>query len=96
MLNIHKQELAEKDLKGIWLYSFENWGETQADKYYDELDEGFKTLCHNPEIGKDRGSIRKGYRSFQINRHVVYYKVTASTIHIIRVLHESMDVEHHL
>jgi plasmid stabilization system protein ParE len=29
---------AETDLRGIWLYSLETWGEEQADCYLDELD----------------------------------------------------------
>ncbi len=37
MLKIRKQSLAEKDLEGIWLYSFKTHGEHQADKYYDDL-----------------------------------------------------------
>ena len=32
---IHTQNLAKKDLQAIWLYSFKNWGEKQADKYFD-------------------------------------------------------------
>ena len=37
MRKTHKQALANKDLQGIWLYSFKNWGEKQADKYFDEI-----------------------------------------------------------
>ena len=96
MYRIHKQALAEEDIQGIWLYTYEKWGEAQADKYFDELEYGIKTIGHNPAIGKNCDAIREGYRSFQINRHIVYYKVKSSTIHIVRVLHERMDPMRHL
>ncbi len=87
MLKLYKQARAEQDLKNIWLYTCETWGEAQADRYFDELDNGLKTLGRNPDIGKNRESIRKGYRSFQINRHVVFYKVASSTIRRISAIH---------
>ncbi len=96
MYKLHQQTRAKQDLKNIWLYTYETWGEAQADQYFDELDNGLKTLGHNPDIGKNRDSIREGYRSFQINRHVVFYKVASSTIQIVRVLHVRMDPERHL
>jgi toxin ParE1/3/4 len=37
---IHKQALAESDLVDVWLYTFEQWDERQADKHLDELDQG--------------------------------------------------------
>jgi plasmid stabilization system protein ParE len=42
---IHVSESAESDLVGIWQYSFEQWGELQADKYLDELDSGIRKLA---------------------------------------------------
>lgn len=40
--------------------------------------------------------MREGYRVLFINSHVVYYTVTPSAIHIIRVLHSRMDPQRHL
>lgn len=50
----------------------------------------------NPRLGKPRESIRPGYRSIQINRHVAYYRTQTQRIEIVRVLHESMDPPDHL
>ena len=33
MPQVFKQALAEQDLVEIWLYTFNEWGEKQADKY---------------------------------------------------------------
>jgi len=34
MRKIVKRPLARQDLKQIWRYSFKEWGEAQADKYF--------------------------------------------------------------
>jgi toxin ParE1/3/4 len=96
MRKIHVQALAESDLIGIWQYSFEEWGEAQADKYLDELDSGIQSLAGNPELGIKRDYVRNGYRVLYVGSHAVYYTVTPTMIHVIRVLHGSMDPERHL
>ena len=96
MRKVRKQERAESDLIDIWLYSFEQWGPEQADRYLDELDKGIRSLARNPEIGARRDYVREGYRVLFINSHAVYYTVTPSIIHITRVLHGEMDPDRHL
>jgi len=96
MRKIHVHALAESDLIGIWQYSFEEWGEAQADKYLDELDSGIKRLADNPDLGIKRDHVRDGYRVLFVASHAVYYTVTPTTIQIIRVLHGRMDLERHL
>ena len=95
MLKIHKQFLAEEDLEDIWVYSFESYGERQADKYHDRLIKGIDLLAHNPALGISCDHIRKDYRHFQFNQHVVYYKVEESILTIVRVLHERMKPTKH-
>jgi len=88
---IRKHALAESDLIGIWRYSYQRWGAVQADKYLDELDDGIQGLARNPESGARRDYVCDGYRVLFVNHHAIYYTVTASTIHIVRVLHGEMD-----
>lgn len=95
MRAIHTQNLAKKDLQAIWLYSFKNWGEKQADKYFDELDKAILLIAQNPEIGTPCDYIKAGYRQYYINCHVVFYRYTATKIHIIRILHDSMNFKLH-
>ncbi len=91
MRKIRKQALAEADLIEIWIYSYEQWGEAQAERYLDELENGINQLAAHPELGRRCDHIRQGYRAIQINRHIVYFKVTPSAIQVIRVLHARMD-----
>lgn len=96
MLKLHIQYNAKADLKAIYAYSYENFGEKQADSYFDELHEQFETLKNNPEIGISCDYIRLGYRQLHVNKHIVFYKITATHIHIIRILHERMDFKEQL
>jgi toxin ParE1/3/4 len=96
MRTIHIHGSAESDLVDIWRYSSEQWGELQADKYLDELDTGIRKLADNPEIGMKRDYVRAGYRVLFVRSHAVYYTVMPATVHIIRILHGSMDPDRHL
>ena len=44
MPRIIKQALAEQDLIEIWLYTFNEWGEQQADKYLEDLNAAITLL----------------------------------------------------
>jgi toxin ParE1/3/4 len=70
--------------------------DVQADKYLDELNAGINSLAANPELGVKRDYVREGYRALFINRHAIYYKLTATSIDVVRVLHGQMDPERHL
>jgi toxin ParE1/3/4 len=96
MLEIVKRPRAKKDLKGIWLYTFNEWGEAQADKYLSQIETGLARLKYNPKLGRPREDLRAGYRSLRVNEHIIYYVVTPSSIRVIRVLHAQMDPERHL
>lgn len=96
MRKIHKHTLAESDLIGIWEYTFTKWDAVQADKYLDELNRGIQRLADNPEMGSRRDFVREGYRVLFVNSHAVYYTVTPSMVHIVRVLHGQMDPLRHL
>jgi toxin ParE1/3/4 len=87
---------AREDLKGIWRYTFAEWGEAQADKYLAEPGAGIARLREHPELGRPREDVRPGYRSLRINEHIVYYTITPSVIRIVRILHVRMDPDTHL
>ena len=93
---IHKTARAERDLVGIWDYSFRQWSEAQADEYLDQLYAGMSILADNPELGVSRDEVRAGYRVLFIGSHAVYYTVTRTKVLIVRVLHERMDLGRHL
>lgn len=87
---------AEADLREIWVYSFENWGIQQADRYLDLLGEALQQCGANPDRGKKRGELRPGYRSLLIRKHVIFYTFNDDEVLIQRVLHSSMEPHRHV
>ena len=87
---------AEADLREIWVYSFKNWGEGQADRYLDRLDDGLRECGAKPEVGNQRNRVRVGYWSRLVSKHVVFYTFTDEEVLIQRVLHGSMDPQRHV
>lgn len=81
---------AERDLENIWVYTYENWGISQANKYIDKFSAAFDQLANNPQLGTKCDHIRKDYRRMPIARHVIYYRLTEYGISVIRILHERM------
>jgi len=87
---------ARRDLIEVWLYTFENWGEAQADSYVGALERHIDELAEAPNRGRSREPVREGYWSIHVGRHVVFYTFTDSTVKVRRVLHDQMDVDRHL
>lgn len=91
-----KDNAAEADLIGVWVYSFETWGEAQADRSLAALENGIREPVASPRNGKPRDDLREGYWSKRLEHHVVFYTFTDAELRIRRVLHEVMDVGRHL
>jgi toxin ParE1/3/4 len=88
---------ARKDLIDIGHFTTEKWGKRQRDKYLKQLDDAFKLLARQPEIGRDADEIKPAYKKFSQGSHIIFYRTgTESKIVVIRILHNSMDVERHL
>ncbi len=86
---------AKDDIEKIWLYTYENWSLEQANRYVQLIFDEITFLSVNPTSGKDIGYIRKNYRSSKVKSHLIFYmhSTKKTSIEIIRVLHERMDIE---
>lgn len=88
---------ARQDMMDIGRFTADKWGKRQRDRYLKQLDDAFKLLARQPEIGRDAEEIRSGYRKFSQGSHVIFYREGSdSRIVVIRILHASMDVDRHL
>ncbi len=81
---------------GLWLYTFENWSQEQADRYYKLIFDEIEYIAENPNVGTDFSTIRAGYRRSKVKSYYIFYRQGANEIEIIRILHQRMDVEAHL
>ena len=91
MLEIRKSHEADSDIESIWQFSFEQWGESRADRYYDKLEDGITQLTHTPAIGRARDEIREGLRAYHVGRHFIYYYVRDDHVYVVRVRHDKSD-----
>ena len=88
---------AVDDLSGIWGYTFNNWSEKQADKYYQMLLDNCQYIADDPNIGKNYDGIRDELLGLKANRHIIFYrKTTDNPIEITRILHGRMDLENRI
>lgn len=88
---------AQEDLKQIWKYSADNWGEKTASQYMKKIAETIEVgLVYNPFLGNSCHDVRLHYRRYVVGSHIIFYKVSAKTIFIVRVLHKNMDYKNAL
>lgn len=84
-------QAAERDLEGIWLYTFQQWDVEQANRYVDTLTTTFSELAEHPKTAPACDHIHSGYRRRTVGQHMVYFRITAYGVAIIRILHRRMD-----
>lgn len=88
---------AVDDLTRIWNYTFDNWSENQADKYYHLLLEACNEVACNPESGKNYPVVTENLLGFKAGSHIIFYrKMEENEVEIIRILHEQMDLKNRI
>ncbi|MDZ4085779.1 MAG: type II toxin-antitoxin system RelE/ParE family toxin [Tabrizicola sp.] len=86
---------AVADIGAIWDYTAEIWGMDQADRYVDDIRSACLALADGERAGR-RVDVRDGYLKYPVGRHLIFFRQDRPGIVVIRVLHQSMDVERHL
>ena len=83
---------AEKDLEDIWVYLTQQ-DELLADKRIAQILNRLPMLSQYPNMGKQREDILVGLRSFPIKLYVIFYNKISEGIEVIKILHQSRDVD---
>ena len=83
---------ARSDLIEIWSYIADD-SVANADAFVDELYETIQLLASKPGLGRHREELAPGIQSFPFSRYIIFYRVVAHAIEIIRVLHGAQDIE---
>jgi toxin ParE1/3/4 len=79
---------AEQDLYDIFLYGYERFGITQADRYAGDTEACFQILADNPRLGREAKAIAPGVRRHEHGAHVVLYEESDTGVLILAVLHK--------
>lgn len=97
-MNVEISRKAAQDIEDIWLYTVETWSRERADRYYKLIFDEIDQIVTNPLSGRNVNHIRRNYRCLKVTSHLIFYKYIKSEkkVEIIRVLHQSMDIEERL
>jgi toxin ParE1/3/4 len=87
---------AEEDLVNVWHYSAGRWAAAQADTYLNLILDTLDNLASGRVHGQSADDLRKGYARFLVGSHVAFYREASTHVHVIRILHQSMDADQQL
>jgi toxin ParE1/3/4 len=85
----------EAELDEIWYYvARESHSFEIADRTVDSIADRFVLLATHPHLGRRRDDdLRAGMRSFPVGEYVIFYRVEADDVLILRVIHGGRDIE---
>jgi toxin ParE1/3/4 len=83
---------AEKDLEDLWVYIAQR-DEIAADRQVARLLDRFPMFAQFPNMGRTRDELLPGLRSFPVKPYIVFYIIHPERVEIVRVLHQSQDLE---
>ena len=92
MGRVTRRPLAAVDILDVWDHIAEDSLE-QADRWIDNLDEKLKLIATQPLMGRARGELAAGTRSFPFGRYIIFYAPVDGGIDVVRVLHSARDVD---
>lgn len=97
MVEFYLTNKAVEDLNEIWNYTYDQWSEKQADKYYQRLFDDIQTLTDNPNLGKNYDGIANDLFGLRSQRHIIFFRrIQKNKIEITRILHERMDLKNRI
>ncbi len=82
---------AREDLRDIWVFGRDEWGEAAADRYFHDLSVAIDRFGAHPFLAPASEELGSGYRRLVCAAHVVFYVVEGESVEVIRVLHQSRD-----
>ena len=88
--------LAQADLDDIWNYSADSWSIEQADYYVGQIKAACASISPDGRNGRPIDHVRTGYRKLTVGSHFIVFRLVNGDIHVIRILHQRMDISSRL
>ena len=86
MANYRIAEDAKADLRRIYRRGVREYGEAQADQYYDAFFDRFEELAEQPYLYQAVDDIREGYRRSVCGADSIYYRIDGDTVKVMAIL----------
>ncbi len=97
MSNYRFTNKAVEDISAIWDYSYENWSESQADKYYAQIISTCEKVAKHLSKGRNYRGIIDSLFGIKVNHHTIFYRYLESgNVQVERILHEKMDLKNRI
>jgi toxin ParE1/3/4 len=84
---------AQADIDAIWAYSAERWGTERAIRYVLTIRAALDGLVEGNSVSRSAEHVRPGYRKHLVGSHVVFFRLQDGDLHVVRILHQHMDVD---
>ena len=92
MLCVVRTDQAETDVAEILEY-LEERSPQAAELLAKAIDDRCSLLSQLPLMGRTREELAPGLRSVVVEPYVLFYRVTATAVEILRILHGSRDID---
>lgn len=86
MGNYRLTEQANRDLNRIYRHGLREYGEVQADKYFNALFDRFEIIAQQPLLYAAADDVREGYRRSVCGVHSIYYRINGTMVDIITII----------
>ena len=83
---------AERDLAGVWDYTFDTWGADQADRYLEHLEACCERIAAGEAVIQSFPEIDARLGSHHCEHHYIFFLATDDKPIVVAVLHERMDL----
>ena len=96
MVEVRLSIKARRDLKDIWRFGRQQWGEAQADTYARALAAAMDLLAEQPRVGISAELALPNGRRWKVGAHHIYYRLEGPVVRIVRILSAKQDPARHL
>jgi len=79
-------ENAREDLRRIYRRGLREYGEAQADEYYNALFDRFEQIAEQPFLYPAVDDIREGYRRSVCGVDSIYYRIEGGMVEIMAII----------
>ena len=79
------------DLENIYTYGLSEHGIDRAEDYLTRLRTQFDKLIEYPRLGPRASGLRQNLLIWKFEQHYIFYRATATSVTIVRILHHAMN-----
>lgn len=85
------------DLEGMHIYSIENFGETVAEVYRQDIEACLARIDRDPRVGRPVAGRTRTFFRLNCREHAIFFEHTDDgDVIIVRILHAVRDFTRHL